>query len=296
MDNRDEAREFLTSRRARITPEQAGLAPGSNRRVPGLRRSEVALLANVSVEYYAQLERGMLTGVSEAVLDAVADALRLDDAERTYLFHLAKAAGNTPRARQRRDAKRWTPRASLRQMLNAIDAPAVIRNSRLDLLDANLLGRAFYDEVFEQPAQQPNLAGYVFLDARATGFYADWEQAADVTAAILRAEAGRDPHDKSLQDLIGELSTRSEEFRRRWAARNVRNHGSGTKRFHHRVVGELELLGETLELTSDPGLILLVYTPEPASASDERLRLLASWAGSGAPVDRQRSGAVDQDG
>jgi transcriptional regulator with XRE-family HTH domain len=296
VDNRDEAREFLTSRRARITPEQAGLAPGSNRRVPGLRRSEVALLANVSVEYYAQLERGMLTGVSEAVLDAVADTLRLDDAERTYLFDLAKAAGNAPRTRHRGDAKRWAPRASLRQMLNAIDAPAVIRNSRLDLLDANPLGRAFYDEVFEQPAQQPNLAGYVFLDARATRFYADWEQAADVTAAILRAEAGRDPHDKGLHDLIGELSTRSEEFRRRWAARNVRNHGSGTKRFHHRVVGELELLGETLELTSDPGLILLVYTPEPASASDERLRLLASWAGSGAPVGRQRSRAVDQDG
>ncbi|GAA2136311.1 transcriptional regulator [Glycomyces algeriensis] len=284
-------REFLTSRRAKITPEQAGLPAGSNRRVPGLRRAEVAVLANVSVEYYARLERGGIAGASEAVLDALARALELDEAERAYLFDLARAAGRTPPARpRRRGTGRWSPRESLTRLLDAIDAPAVVRNGRLDLLAANRIGRAFYADAFASAERPANLARFCFLDTeRSQRFYVDWERAADIIVAMLRAEAGRDPHDKGLQDLIGELSTRSEEFRIRWGARNVRIHGSGRKRVHHSVVGELDLVYEELELTAEPGLTVLVYTAEPASPSSERLRLLASWAG----VDQ--TATVDQE-
>lgn len=281
VDYRDEVREFLTSRRARLTPERAGLPAGTNRRVPGLRRAEVAVLANVSVEYYARLERGGIAGASEAVLDAVARALRLDEAERSYLFDLARAAGRGPRPRpRRRGGAQWSPRRSLAQMLDAIEAPALVRNGRTDLLAANRLGRALFADVFEGDAGAPNLARFSFLDTeRSQRFYTDWEGAADTSVAILRTEAGRDPHDRGLQDLIGELSTRSEEFRARWAARNVRIHGSGGKLVRHPVVGELDLVYEGLELTAEPGLSLMVYTAEPASRSDERLRLLASWTG-----------------
>jgi transcriptional regulator with XRE-family HTH domain len=287
VDYRDEVREFLTSRRARITPERAGLPPGTNRRVPGLRRSEVAVLANVSVEYYARLERGGLAGASEAVLDSLARALDLDEAERAYLFDLAKAAGRTPQARpRRRTGRQWTPRPGLQRVLDAIDAPAVIRNARLDLLAANRLGEAFNSEVFAQAERPANTARFGFLHIdRARRFYPDWGRFADVIVAMLRAEAGRDPYDKDIQDLIGELSTRSEEFRTRWAARNVRIHGSGRKRFRHPVVGELELDFEEMELTAEPGLTLLVYTAEPASSSDERLRLLAGWTADQLPLD-----------
>jgi transcriptional regulator with XRE-family HTH domain len=281
VDHRDEVREFLTSRRAKLTPEQAGLPAGLNRRVPGLRRAEVAVLANVSAEYYARLERGAIAGASEAVLDALARALQLDEAERAYLFDLAKAAGRTPPARpRRRTTARWTPRQTLTQFLDVIDAPAVVRNGRLDLLAANRLGEAFYADLYASAGQVPNLARFCYLDTEhSQRFYADWGAAADINVAILRTEAGRDPHDKGLQDLIGELSTRSEEFRARWAARNVRIHGTGRKHVHHPVVGELDLVYEDLELTAEPGLSLLVYTAEPASPSHERLRLLASWTG-----------------
>ena len=287
MDYRDEVREFLTSRRAKLTPEQTGLPAGANRRVPGLRRAEVAVLANVSVEYYARLERGAIAGASETVLDAVARALRLDEAERTYLFDLARAANRSPQARpRRRGSGQWSPRQSLAQMLDAIDSPAVVRNGRLDLLAANRLGRAFYADVYAQHHHPVNLARFCFLDTEhSQAFYPDWEHAADISVALLRTEAGRDPHDRGLQDLIGELSTRSEDFRARWAARNVRIHGSGRKQVRHPVVGELDLVYEELELTAEPGLKLLVYTAEPASTSDERLRLLASWAGTESPVE-----------
>ncbi|WP_415646200.1 helix-turn-helix transcriptional regulator [Stackebrandtia soli] len=280
MDNRDEVREFLTSRRAKITPEQAGLPPGSKRRVPGLRRGEVALLANMSVEYYSRLERGSLGGVSESVIDAVAKALQLDEAERTYLFDLARAANRSPEARPRRKTSaQWTPRPSLRHTLDAISAPAFVRNGRMDILAANQFGHAFYSDAFAAPERPANLARFAFLDVERAGrFYPNWEATADITVAILRTEAGRDPHDKALHDLIGELSTRSDEFRIRWAGHNVRLHGSGVKRFHHAVVGELDLAYESMELTTEPGLTLTVYTAEPASPSDERLRLLASWS------------------
>ncbi|MEU0638494.1 MULTISPECIES: helix-turn-helix domain-containing protein [Streptomyces] len=281
MDNRAEVREFLTSRRSRISPERAGLPAGPRRRVPGLRRSEVAALADVSVEYYAKLERGHLAGVSPAVLEAVARALQLDDAEREHLLNLARAAdGSDALARPRRRATRqWTPHRSLQWTLDAVTGgPAFVRNGRMDVLAANPLARAFYADVYADPHNQANLARFNFLDPASRRFYPDWDLAADVSVAILRTEAGRNPHDKELHDLVGELSTRSDAFRTRWGAHNVRHHGTGTKRFHHAAVGALTLAYEGLEMATEPGLTLTVYTAEPGSPSDEGLRLLASWA------------------
>lgn len=215
VDNRAEVREFLTSRRSRISPERAGLPAGPRRRVPGLRRSEVAALADVSVEYYAKLERGHLAGVSPAVLEAVARALRLDDAEREHLLNLARAAdGSDALARPRRRATRqWTPHRSLQWTLDAVTGgPAFVRNGRMDVLAANPLARAFYADVYADPHNQANLARFNFLDPASRRFYPDWDLAADVAVAILRTEAGRNPHDKGLHDLVGELSTRSDAF------------------------------------------------------------------------------------
>ncbi len=281
VDNRAEVREFLTSRRSRISPERAGLPAGPRRRVPGLRRSEVAALADVSVEYYAKLERGHLAGVSPAVLEAVARALQLDDAEREHLLNLARAAdGSDALARPRRRATRqWTPHRSLQWTLDAVTGgPAFVRNGRMDVLAANPLARAFYADVYADPHNQANLARFNFLDPASRRFYPDWDLAADVAVAILRTEAGRNPHDKELHDLVGELSTRSDAFRTRWGAHDVRHHGTGTKRFHHAAVGALTLAYEGLEMATEPGLTLTVYTAEPGSPSDEGLRLLASWA------------------
>lgn len=281
MDNRSEVREFLTTRRARVTPERAGLPAGGNRRVPGLRRSEVAALADVSVEYYTKLERGNLAGVSEGVLEAIARALQFDEAEREHLHHLARTANRTTAGTPRRGPRHWAARPGLQLALDAITAgPAFVRNGRMDILAVNPLGRAFYDQVFDGPGQG-NLARFNFLDERSRRFYPDWESAADVSVAILRAAAGRDPHDKRLHDLVGELSTRSNAFRTRWGAHNVRRHGSGVKNFSHHLVGDLTLTYEGLELTAEPGLSLLIYTAEPGSPSRERLDLLASWAATG---------------
>lgn len=278
VDTRNEIREFLASRRARITPEQTGLPVyGGTRRVPGLRREEVAMLAGVSVDYYTRLERGNLRGVSESVLEALARALQLDDAERAHLFDLARAAGPATRARRR--PARQKVRPGVLRLLEAITgAPAFVQNGRLDILAENPLGRALYSEMYADPARPANHARFVFLNPRAEGFYADWERAADDTVAILRSEAGRDPYDRGLSDLVGELSTRSEEFRTRWAAHDVRIHRTGVKRFHHPVVGDLDLAFEMLELSADPGLNLLTYCAEPGTRSEDGLSLLGSWA------------------
>ncbi|MET4670451.1 helix-turn-helix transcriptional regulator [Streptomyces sp. PvR018] len=291
MDNQAEVREFLTSRRAKITPERAGLPSGSRRRVPGLRRSEVAALADVSVEYYAKLERGNLAGVSPAVLEAVARALQLDEAERAHLLNLAHAAdGSDALTRPRRRTAQWKAHRSLQWVLDAVTAgPAFVRNGRMDLLALNPLARAFYDDVYATAGNQANLARFQFLDPASRRFYPDWGQAADIAVAILRTEAGRNPHDKDLHDLVGELSTRSNEFRTRWGAHNVRHHGTGTKRFHHHTVGALTLAYEGLEMAAAPGLTLTIYTAEPGSAHEEGLRLLASWAATqnvGSPAEQ----------
>ncbi|MEU4393494.1 helix-turn-helix transcriptional regulator [Kribbella sp. NPDC023855] len=280
MDNRAEVREFLISRRAKITPQQAGLPDVGTRRVPGLRRGEVAALAGVSVEYYSKLERGALGGVSASVLDALARALQLDDAERGHLFHLAHAADGTSAGMRprRRPSKRWTPRPSLQWVLDKFTGPAIVRNGRMDLLACNQLGRAMHASLYDVADPHPNFVRFTFLELDAArAFYADWEVAADTCVAILRTEAGRDPHDKELHDLVGEVSTRSEDFRRRWSAHNVRSHGAGTKYFHHRDVGDLELAYESVDMISDPGLTLTFYAPEPGSPTAQALDLLASW-------------------
>ncbi|WP_454043680.1 helix-turn-helix transcriptional regulator [Cellulosimicrobium sp. Marseille-Q8652] len=300
MDLKAETREFLASRRARITPERAGLpAYGGNRRVPGLRREEVAMLAGVSVDYYTRLERGNLAGVSEEILEALAQALQLDEAEHGHLFDLARAANQSGAARSR--AKR-TPapvlRPAVQRILDAMDgAPAFVRNGRLDVLGANPLGRALYAPLYDSPERivnKPvNTARFQFLDpVAAQAFWGErYERIGHDAVAILRAEAGRNPYDKALTALVGELSTRSEDFRRLWAAHDVRLHRTGTKVFHHPVVGTLELDYEALVLPADTGLQLNVYTALPGSPSDDSLKLLASWAATREHEARDTGGA-----
>ena len=278
MDNREQVREFLASRRARITPVQAGLpAYGGNRRVKGLRREEVALLAGVSIDYYIRMERGTLTGASDAVLEGVARALQLDEAECAHLFDLARAA-QPARPRQRRGKKPGVT-DGIQQILDAItDAPAWVRNARHDMLAANRLARALYAPVLADARRPANNARFVYLDPAAREFFADWDRAADDIAAMLRSEAGSNPHDKQLIELIGELSTSSEVFRARWAAHNVRFHRTGHKRIRHPVVGVLELDFEAMEFPAHPGLTLLVYTAATGTPTADSLKLLASWA------------------
>ena len=277
VDNKKEIREFLTSRRARITPEQVGLNSYGGRRVPGLRREEVAVLAGVSVPYYIRLERGDMNGVSDSVLDALARALRLDEAERTHLFDLARSAA--PAAVRPRRQIKPSVRPEVQWTLDAITgAAAYVGNVRLDILAANELGRALFSELYAAPDRPVNNARFVFLDPRAEAFYSDWARAAGDCVAILRWAAGRDPHDRDLSDLVGELATRSDEFRTRWAAHDVRFHNAAVKHFHHPAVGELSLSFNRLELAADQGLALFTYAAEPGSRSEEALKLLGSWA------------------
>jgi transcriptional regulator with XRE-family HTH domain len=292
MDAKTEIREFLTSRRGRITPEQAGLPwYGENRRVPGLRREEVAMLAGVSVDYYTRLERGNVAGVSETVLEALTRALQLDNVERDHLFGLARAAQTTAPRRRQRKPQRIRP--SVQHMLDAMPGiPAFVRNRRLDILAANQLGRAFYSQHFDSPHQPVNSARFVFLDPRAADFYGNWDTVARDIVAVLHAEAGRDPYDRDLTDLVGQLSTQSETFRTLWAAHNVRRHDTGTKTVHHPLVGDVTFTYESLELTADPDLTMFVYTPDPGSKSEQALRLLSSWA---ATPDQETADADHQE-
>ncbi|MFD7879505.1 helix-turn-helix domain-containing protein [Streptomyces sp. NPDC059766] len=278
MDDRAEIKEFLASRRARITPEQAGLpAYGGYRRVKGLRREEVAMLAGVSVDYYVRLERGNLSGASDNVLDRVARALHLDDDERQYLYDLARHTPAPTATRRRNSSKRLRP--ALQHMLDAIsDAPAFIHNDRHDLLATNHLARALYAPLLATPRRPANLARFIYLEPVARAFLPAWDNAADDVAAMLRGEAARNPYDKDLTDLIGELSTRSEIFRKRWADHNVRQHRASVKRFHHPTVGDLELNCETMSMASDPTLTLVIYTAVPDTPSADALRLLSTWA------------------
>ena len=282
MDNRDEVRDFLASRRAKLTPAQAGLtAYGANRRVPGLRREEVAMLAGVSSDYYVRLERGNLAGASEEILEAIAGALQLDEAERQHLFDLARAAGSRP-ARARRRPAPSVP-ASVQVMLDAMTgAPAAVRNDRLDILATNALGRALYAPLVTGPSARDGLpanhARFAFLDPAAHDFWVDWDKAANDTVGVLRTVAGKAPHDKDLHDLVGELSTRSEEFRSRWARHDVHQHRGGAKQINHPVVGRLDLMYDMLPIAQAPGLSMLVYTAAPGTPSADALQVLASWA------------------
>ena len=245
--------------------------------MPGLRREELAVLAGMSVDYLTRLERGNLRGVSDGVLESLARALQLDEAERAHLFDLASAANATTSARRRPPAGRIRP--VVQQVLDALTgAPALVRNGRLDYLAANPLGRALYAPLFDSPAGPPNSARFAFLDPASQNFYDDWNRTANDLVAILRTEAGQNPWDRALANLIGELPTRSTEFRTRWAAHDVRLHRTGSKTIHHPVVGELTLAYEAMELAADTGLTMHIYTAEPASPSADALALLASWA------------------
>jgi transcriptional regulator with XRE-family HTH domain len=278
MDHRRDVQDFLSSRRARLTPEQAGLAfHGDRRRVKGLRREEVAALAGVSVDYYASLERGSLAGASESVLEALARALQLDDAERQHLHDLARNAEATPSRRRSRPRPAATLRPAVLAILTGMTGiPAYVRNAQLDILAANDLCRALWGGVLDEGKLPLNLARYVFLEPHSRGFFLDWDTVADDLAGALRVEAGRDPRNRLLSDLIGELTTRSEEFSTRWSRQNVKLHRTARKRLHNRVVGDIELNGDALELVGD-GLTLITYTAEPGSQAADQLRLLASW-------------------
>ena len=277
MDNRNEISDFLTSRRAKITPERAGLpAYSGRRRVSGLRREEVALLARISVDYYTRLERGDLKGVSDSVLDAIASALHLDEPERAHLNNLAQVANSSQRVRRR--PRQDGLRPTVQRILDAMTgAPAYVRNGRRDILAANALGCGLYSELYLDPARPVNVARFVFLAPQAHTFFIDWPTAANDIVAALRTEAGKNPHDRGLSDLVGELSTRSEEFATRWASQNVRFHRSGLKDIHHPIVGDLHLSFEVMDLPADTDLSLVIYSAEPGSASQDALYLLASW-------------------
>lgn len=282
-----EVREFLSTRRARITPAQAGLpVHGGNRRVAGLRREEVALLAGMSVDYYVRLERGNLSGASDSVLESLAHALQLDEAERTHLYDLARAS--TPSGRRTAVTSSRVRPTILRLLDSMTGVPAYVRNARFDIVAANALGRALYAPLFDSPlfAQRGpvNSARFMFLDPASKDFWVDWDQGADDAVAFLRTETGRAPHDKALTDLIGELTTRSDDFARRWARHDVKFHRSGVKNLRHPLVGDLALPYEALDLPFDPGLRLNFYTPEPDSPEREALGLLASWATTGTVV------------
>lgn len=279
MDSRSEIREFLATRRAKITPAQAGMPRygGARRRVTGLRREEVALLAGVSTDYYTRLEKGNVAGVSDEVLAAIARALHLTEAEQAHLFDLARAA----RPRRTTTRRRSTPeiQPSLHHLLDSMTtAAAFIRNGRQDILAINALGRALYSPIYDNPDRPANFARFCFLDPRAHDLYPDWDGAANTTVAMLRSEAGRDPLNRGLSDLVGELATRSDEFRTRWAAHDVRLHYCGHKQFHHPVVGRIDVAYNSLDLPSAPGLVFTAYTTEPGSPSQDAFTLLASWA------------------
>jgi transcriptional regulator with XRE-family HTH domain len=277
MTGKDDIREFLVSRRANVTPAQAGIpdSPGE-RRVPGLRREEVAELAGVSLEYYTRLERGNIRGASEGVLNALARALQLNDVERTHLFDLARTA--TPGSAAHRTTTRAGPslRPSVQRVLDSLTVPAVVVNTRQDLIAANLMGRTLLSPHFE--ADEPNLARFVFLDSRARGYYVDWPLACSLTAAMLRYEAGKDPLNNDLTSLVGELSMRSPQFRKDWADQDVHEHRTGTKRYRHPEVGELDVTYDVFAMPGESGLAITTYTAEDGSESADKLALLSAWA------------------
>lgn len=269
------------SRRARVEPQQVGLPASGDRRVPGLRRGEVAALAGVSVEYYARLERGAIGGASPAVLDGLAQALLMDAAEREHLFRLARRGGGTQSTAHRSEkaSTPWAPSPSVQWFLDSMDsAVAMIGNGRTDLLAWNRLGRALMDDMFSTAVTAPpNFARFTFLEPLARRTYPDWESAARTTVAMLRSEAGRAPHDKQLHDLVGELSTRSDHFRHLWGRHDVWHHDEGTKRYHHHAVGDLSLHYNGLDLVGHPAIQLTVFTAEPGSEDHQGLQLLGTW-------------------
>jgi transcriptional regulator with XRE-family HTH domain len=288
MDQSSEIRDFLTSRRARITPEQAGVPTFNGvRRVPGLRREELAHAAGISVDYYNRLERGKSTSASPEILDAIARTLQLDQTEHNHLFDLFSTHRRAP-ARPARRARQLTVRLTLQRLIDGLDMPAFIESPRLDILATNHLGRALYTWPGDELILPFNVGRLLFLDPRAPEYYLDWELMARNQVALLRTEIGRDPSHPDLIQLVGELSTHSERFRSLWANHDVRQYREGPKRFHHPVVGDLEFIGESLDVSNTPGLVVLAYTVEPGSKTAEAMSLMGSWTAPNAP-SRQNS-------
>jgi len=298
MTIHDDLSEFLTSRRAKLTPDQAGIPDfGGRRRVPGLRREEVALIAGMSSEYYKRFERGNATGVSEAVIDGISRALQLDEAEHAHLYDLVRAA-NTGADPQRRRAtlRKQQVSSGTQQTIDAMSTvPVFVQNGRLDAVATNRLGHALFSEMFVDAHPPVNAARFVFLDPRAQTFYQDWEGNARQIVAILRAEAGRSPYDRQLSDLVGELSTQNDLFRRLWGAHDVKEHRTGIKKIHHPVVGDLSLTFQSMDLSSDRGLQMLVFSAEPGSSSYDGLQLLSNWAASSDQAALQKASIAERD-
>src|SRR5690606_5921269 len=290
MDHRTEVSDFLRTRRDRITPAQAGILGGTRRRVPGLRREEVAAATGISVEYYSRIERGDLRGVSTEVLDALARALHLDEAETDHLHDLAEAAG-PPARRRPRVAEQPFPE-TLQRFVDAVSTPVWVRDRRMDLVAANPIGRALYAPVISDPAARGNTARFVFFSPASRSFFPDWEENASGIGATMRTSAGQSPRDKRLTDLIGELVTRSDDFRVRWAAHDVRHHRTGIKRIRHPEVGDLELGYEAMNFPAHPDWFMFGYTAAPDTPSAERLRLLGSLA----QETQQAQESADADG
>lgn len=280
MESPTSLREFLTSRRNRLTPSNAGLPNfGGRRRVAGLRREEVALLAGISTEYYIRLERGNAPGVSDSVLNSICRALQLNETERIHLFNLARGAGSHLKPSSARLPRPTAIKPALQHMIDGLSAnPIFVQNGRLDSIAANSLGKALFMFLFEDDETPMNAARFVFLDPRAKTFYPNWKEVAEQLVPVLHSEAGRSPYDRALTDLVGELTTRSALFSELWASRDVREHGAGTKRINHPIVGELELHFEAMNLVSEPELQLLVFSARQGSTSAENLQLLSNWA------------------
>lgn len=280
MASNPELREFLRSRRARLTPAEAGIVPTPGpRRVPGLRREELAHLAGISADYYVRLEQGRGGGASADVLDALARALRLDETEREHLYRLAKPGP----ARRRRTSGRQRVRPGVRVLIDSLATPAFVIGRRTDVLAANAIARALLPG-FDPPEGGGNYARWVSLDPAQRDLYLDWEEVARDTVATLRLDAGRHPDDPLLDELIGELSAGNAEFRTWWAEHDVLQRSHGSKLYRHPVVGKLAISYEALQLPGDPDQTLFAYSVDPGSRSAEAMELLASWTAEGAAL------------
>ncbi|MGW6279752.1 helix-turn-helix domain-containing protein [Kribbella sp. NPDC055071] len=283
MDRREELSEFLKSRRARVQPEDLGLKVfGGRRRVPGLRREELAQAAGVSADYYVRLEQGRTENVSQEILDAVADVLSLTTDERIHLALLAKPGR---RRAPRRTTQRLRP--GLQRLLDSMpDVPAFVLGRRMDVIGWNRLAAALIADFDAMDAKERNIPRLVFLDPATRDFYPEWEGVAEETVGYLRMYAGRYPDDPELAELIGELSIHSDDFRSFWARHEVKDKTFGAKLQHHSIVGDIAVQYETLQPPGDPDQLLVTYTVEPGSTSEQNLRLLASWTATDREISR----------
>lgn len=285
-----EMREFLMSRRGRVMPEDVGFPSDTRRRVPGLRREEAAILAGVSVDYYVQIERGRLAGVSDEVLESIAHALRLEEVEYEHFFTLARTLRNNRAAAARPRTNDTTVPPGIQTLVDSMTfTAAVVQSSRLDIVGSNLLGRALFAPIITRAENVANFARFVFLDEHSADFYSNWESAASDIVAMLRVEAAKAPHDRALNELIGQLSTRSRDFAQRWAKQTVTAHARGTKAYHHPVVGDIELQFEALDVRGRGGLTILNYTAVPGTDAYEKLTILSSWASDVRTVEHAES-------